>query len=320
MTQPDFIREGILDARPQLKLHRLSLQPLLGPIPGNTWETSAVFNPAVAVRGDKTVLLYRACDLPFTDAQGKHTHYTSFIGYAESTDGLHFSRLPEPVFRGNEVYEVRGVEDPRVVWLDERYLMTYTAFGGRHAGDWHIALTESVDLVHWENHRILLRGTDKDGALLPVRRNGEYFLFHRRDPDIWLCHTPDLDHFHDHRVILSPIGEHWEAVKVGIAGPPVETKRGWLLLYHAVDRDHVYRLGAALLDKENPYHVLSRLSYPIFEPELAWEKNGLVPNVVFSCGAVSAEDGLWVYYGGADTAIGVAFATWAEIDGAFVIN
>ncbi|RIV23237.1 glycosidase [Alicyclobacillaceae bacterium I2511] len=304
--------------KPRLTLHRLAFDPLLQPVPSHTWETSAVFNPAVAVREDRTVLLYRTSDLPFTDAHGKTTHYTSSIGYAESTDGLHFSRRPEPVFQGNAAYEIRGVEDPRVVWLEDHYWMTYTAFGGRHAGDWHIALTESKDLIHWENHRILLRGTDKDGALLPARPHGEYFLFHRRDPDIWLCHTADLKHFHDHRVILSPIGDQWEAVKVGIAGPPLETEHGWLLLYHAVDKNHVYRLGAALLDKENPYHVLSRLSYPILEPELPWEKNGLVPNVVFSCGARPTEDGLWVYYGGADTVIGIAFATWAEIELALV--
>lgn len=301
----------------KLQLHRVSAKPLLGPIPWHAWEASAIFNPAVAVKGDKVVLLYRASDLPFKDVHGKTAKYTSSLGYAESTDKREFSRFPEPIFRGQERYESRGVEDPRIVQIDGRYFMTYTAFGGHHAGDWHIALSESEDLIHWDSHRILMRGTDKDGALLPTRVGDEFFLFHRREPDVWLCHTQDLEHFHDHRAILSPIGQNWQSVKVGIAGPPVEMNNGWLLIYHAVDSANVYRLGAALLDKTNPYHVLARLPYPILEPKLNWEVKGLIPNVVFSCGALAAEDGLYVYYGAADTVIGLAYASWVEINAAF---
>lgn len=98
----------------------------------------------------------------------------------------------------------------------------------------------------------------------------------------------------------------WESKKIGIAGPPIRTDEGWLLIYHGVSNNSVYTLGIALLDLTDPSKVISRQKEPILEPELVWEKEGCVPNVVFSCGQIETEDDLLVYYAGADTVIGVA--------------
>lgn len=294
-------------------LVRLCERPILGPRSEHPWEAAAVFNPGVAQQGDRTVLLYRAADLPFTE-YGHPTAYHSCIGYASSTDGIHFTRNDAPVFVGSLPQEARGVEDPRVTFLDGRFYMVYTAFGGRGPGDWRLAMADSDDLLHWEHRRILLDETNKDGALLPARMGGRYYLFHRREPSIWICDSSDGLHWEHHRIVMTPRGEGWESVRIGIAGPPLLLPEGWLLLYHAVDRQRVYRLGAALLDKNDPGRVLVRLDQPVFFPRLSWECQGLVPNVVFSCGAAALPDRLLVYYGAADTWIGVAGLPWHAID------
>ncbi|MDI3317368.1 MAG: glycosidase [Bacillota bacterium] len=285
------------------RLRRLSERPILEPDPAHRWEAAAVFNPGAVVRKGRVVLLYRGSDRPFR-AEGEP--YVSAIGYAESTDGLHFARRPRPVMVGDGGQARRGVQDPRVVPMDDRYYMVYTAFGGRGPGDYRIALAASRDLVHWGGRRVLLEEPNKDGALLPDRPDGRYYLFHRRPPDIWLAVSGDLHRWEDHRVILRPRPGSWESSRIGIGPQPLRTDQGWLLIYHGVDERNTYRLGAALLDPRDPFRVLDRLPDPILEPELDWEREGLVPDVVFSCGAVDLGDRFLVYYGAADTRIGVA--------------
>lgn len=138
------------------------------------------------------------------------------------------------------------------------------------------------------------------------KNNGKYVLFHRRMPDIWIAYSDDLVNWYNHKIIMSPKSHTWESKKIGIAGPPIKREDGWLLIYHGVDNNNVYRLGVALLDLKDPSKVIARQKEPILEPELDWEINGLVPNVVFSCGAVEVNDMYYVYYGAADTHIGVA--------------
>lgn len=136
-------------------------------------------------------------------------------------------------------------------------------------------------------------------------------MLHRRYPNIWIAFADSLEPlkketFKDHTEILKTRPNSWECARVGIAGPPVKVKHGWMLIYHAADDKNVYRLGAALLDEKDPTKVLSRQQEPILEPELDWEINGAIPNVVFSCGQVEIGDDIFVYYGGADEKIGVA--------------
>ncbi|WP_026487091.1 glycoside hydrolase family 130 protein [Caldanaerobius polysaccharolyticus] len=291
------------------KLKRLSDKPVLSPIKEHGWERAAVFNAAAIYEGGKFHLFYRASDNEFvlnTEKPEEMYKFVSSIGYAVSDDGVSFERLSEPIMVGETEQEGWGVEDPRITKVDDRYYMLYTGFGGRDWTDFRICMAWSDDLKHWEGHKVVLDEPNKDAALLPEKVNGKYVLFHRRMPHIWIAYSEDLITWTDHKIVMSPIPGTWESKKIGIAGPPIKREDGWLLIYHGVDDNNVYRLGAALLDLRDPSKVVARQAEPILEPELKWEKEGLVPNVVFSCGAVEADGVYYVYYGGADTHIGVA--------------
>lgn len=290
-----------------IRLQRLVTSPVLVPDPTHPWEQAAVFNPAVVYENGIFHLLYRACDQPFRfDAPVPAARFTSVIGHATSRDGIHFERDPAPVLAGQGPQEAWGVEDPRITRISDTYYMLYTAFGGRTWTDYRIALAWSRDLVHWEGRRILLDEPNKDAALFPERIGGRYVLLHRREPDIWLAWSDDLRVWTDHRVLMQPRDGAWDSLKIGAAGPPIRTDDGWLLFYHGVDGRRTYRLGVALLDARDPARVLARQAEPVLEPELDWERRGLVPEVVFSCGAADVGDSYYVYYGAADTVIGVA--------------
>ena len=192
--------------------------------------------------------------------------------------------------------------------------MTYTGYGGRFEGDYRISLASSRNLTDWKRHGVLLDETNKDAALFPEKIDGRYLMLHRRPPDIWLAYSDDLLHWHGHQRIMKPLPEsNWECLKIGAAGPPFKTENGWILIYHGVSADRHYSLGIALLDLEDPSKVVVRQRQPILEPKMKWERNGHVPNVVFSCGQVIHGDELYVYYGGADTVIGVASVKIEEL-------
>jgi predicted GH43/DUF377 family glycosyl hydrolase len=291
------------------KLKRICNQPVLTPVKNHPWEKTAVFNPAAFYKNGVFHLFYRAADKPFildTEKPLEENKFTSSIGYAVSHDGIHFKRFDEPMLTGKGVQEAWGMEDPRVTKIGDTYYMVYTGFGGRDWTDIRISMVESKDLLTWHNSRILLDEPNKDGALLPEKINGRYFLFHRRIPSIWVSYSDDLINWSDHKVILNPRAGKWDSNKIGLAGTPVKIEDGWLMIYHGVDEENKYRLGAALLDKNDPSKVIAVQDEPILEPELDWEVNGLVPNVVFSCAGVIADKILYVFYGAADTVIGVA--------------
>lgn len=290
-----------------IRLTRLADEPVLTPDPSRPWERAAVFNPAVVYENGLFHLLYRACDRPFRlDTPVPRHRFTSVIGHATSRDGIHFQRDPQPVLTGRGAQEAWGVEDPRVTRLGSEYVMLYTAFGGRSWDDVRIAMARSRDLVHWEDRRIVLDEPNKNAALFPERVGGRYVLLHRRHPDIWIAWSEDLRGWTDHRVLMRPREGAWDCRKIGAAGPPMRIPEGWLLFYHGVDERGTYRLGVALLDPDDPSRVLARQAEPVLEPEREWERRGLVPGVVFSCGAAEVGDAYYVYYGAADTVIGVA--------------
>lgn len=291
------------------KLRRLTQKPILSPIKEHEWEKSAVFNTAAIYIDNKFHLFYRASNNGFalnTKKPEEKYKFVSSIGYAVSSDGINFERFDDPLIIGETDQEEWGVEDPRITKIDDKYYMLYTGFGGRDWTDFRICMVWSDDMKDWKGHRIVLDEPNKDAGLLSEKIDGKYVLFHRRVPDIWIAYSEDLINWTDHKIIMSPIPGTWESKKIGIAGPPIKREDGWLLIYHGVDDNNVYRLGAALLDLNDPSKVIARQKEPILEPELDWEINGLVPNVVFSCGAVEANGMYYVYYGGADTHIGVA--------------
>jgi predicted GH43/DUF377 family glycosyl hydrolase len=293
-----------------IRLKRLSDKPVLVPKAENEWERAAVFNTAAIYDNGLFHLIYRATDI---GPHAKYGKYTSRLGYAVSKDGINFMRLDKPVMSNETEQELRGLEDPRIVKIDGIYYMMYTGFGDRFDDDYRICLATSKNLIDWERKGVVLDEPNKDASLFPEKVEGKYVMLHRRYPDIWIAFSDDLKNWYDHKPILKPIPNTWESTRVGIGGPPIKTKDGWFLIYHAADDNNVYRLGAVLLDLEDPSKVIARQKQPILEPELKWEKEGYIPNVVFSCGNAVKDDTIYVYYGGADTVIGVATLEMKDI-------
>jgi len=292
------------------KLKRLQDKPVLSPDERHDWEKAAVFNAAVIYDNNLFHMFYRASDSPFfldTEKPDPERKFTSVLGYASSTDGIHFKRYDEPVLRPSGLNDSWGIEDPRLTKIDDTYYLLYTSFGGRDWNDIRVTMVSSPDLKQWSEPVVLLPDEpNKNAALLPEKINGKYVLFHRRHPSIWTAVSDDLIHWTDHTEIMAPRKGKWDSKKIGIAGPPLKIKDGWLMIYHGVDENNTYRLGAALLDEHNINRIKARQDEPILEPELDWEVKGLIPNVVFSCGECIVNNHLYIYYGAADTHIGVA--------------
>ncbi len=295
-----------------IRLERLTKTPILEPKPHHQWEKAAVFNTAAVSDNGLIHLIYRATDITSNGKQGK---YINSLGYAVSADGIHFNRLENPILGNDVPQELRGPEDPRIVKIGSTFYMMYTGYGGRFDGDYRISLATSQNLIHWDRQGVMLDEPNKDASLLPEKVNGRYLLFHRRAPDIWVAFSEDLKTWSDHQSVMSPVPEsNWESDKIGLGGPPLKTDQGWLLIYHGVGGNpRRYSLGIALLDLDDPTLVIARQTSPILTPELNWEINGYVPNVVFSCGQVVLGNDLYVYYGGADQVIGVAAMSMSDI-------
>jgi predicted GH43/DUF377 family glycosyl hydrolase len=292
-----------------LQLKRLSETPILSPIWEHEWEREAVFNAGAIYVDGLFHLFYRGANNRFkltTEKPLEHEKFVSAIGHAISTDGVHFARFDQPVLTGSGQQEAWGVEDPRITQIGDTYYMLYTAFGGRDWQDYRPALCTSKNLIDWQGHKVLLDEPNKDVALFPEQIDGRYVMLHRREPHIWMAFSADLESWTDHQIIMRTIPGGWESEKIGIAGPPHKTEQGWVLFYHAVDDRSCYRLGVALLDLQDPTKVIARYPHPVLSPETTWERYGLVPNVVFSCGSVEKDGAFFVYYGGGDSCMSVA--------------
>lgn len=295
-----------------IELERLSDRPILEPKARHNWEAAAVFNTGAIQYNGLVHLIYRATDITSNGSEGR---YINSLGYAVSSDGVRFNRLEDPILINDVEQELRGPEDPRVVELDNTFYMMYTGYGGRFDGDYRICLASSKNLINWERHGVMLDEANKDASLFPEKIDARYVMLHRRPPDIWIAYSDDLKNWHDHQIVMQVRPESdWECEKIGVGGPPIKTPAGWFLIYHGVSADKRYCLGAAMLDLHDPSKVIGRQTDPILEPELDWEINGYVPNVVFSCGQAQLGDDLLVYYGGADTVIGVAGMRLSDID------
>jgi len=292
-------------------MERFKGNPILEPISRHAWEARAVFNAAAVYVGGRVSILYRAVG----------NDGVSRLGYASSLDGYQVEkRLSSPVFEPGNDTEKDGCEDPRLTLLDEQCIMAYTALRDRVSSAHQIALTSigTDDFINkrwnWGERWTPFAGVrNKDAAILPCKVNGRYVMFHRVDPDICIAYSDDLQHWSDIRAIVGPRLGKWDCMKVGAAGPPIEISEGWLFIYHGVNFDRVYRLGAIILDKNDPERVIYRSESPILEPTTDYERFGRVPNVVFSCGAILMDDKLLIYYGGADTVVCVAACDLAEL-------
>jgi predicted GH43/DUF377 family glycosyl hydrolase len=311
--------------RHEVLFHRHPRNPILSaadwPYPVNS-----VFNCGAARLADGTTLLLCRVE----DRSGR-----SHLCAARSADGVTGWQIdPAPtllpdVERFPE--EIWGIEDPRITYIAElgKYAVLYTSYSRGGPGV-SLALTE--DFRCFERYGVVMPPEDKDAALLPRRIGGHWALLHRpvtswQGAHIWISYSPDLRHWGSHKLILrARQGGWWDANKIGLSPPPVETSRGWLIIYHGVRQTAagcLYRLGLALLDLQTPERCLLRGDTWVFGPEEPYERQGDVANVVFPCGYTIAPDGdtMNLYYGCADTCIAVATASiraligWLECHG-----
>ena len=290
---------------------RLSETPILSPSESG-FESSGTFNPAVIRRGDKFVMLYRA-----QDAAG-----TSRLGYAESTNGVHFTKRFGAVLAPEAEYEKGGgVEDPRLTELGGRYYLTYTGYNLKDA---QLCLAESMDLIHWKRLGVILpayqgkwnRGWTKSGAIVSERIAGKYWMYWLgtaadKTDQMGISSSTDLLHWTEEldAPILPRRPGKFDSRVVEPGPPPLLTSKGIVLIYNGADDKLVYRTGIAVFDRNDPRKVLYRSDEPVFGPEKEWEKVGQVPNVVFVEGMAKHGKEWLFYYGGADKFVGVASAS-----------
>lgn len=275
-----------------------------------------VFNPGATTLQDGTTLLLCRVE----DRTGR-----SHLCAARSADGVGgwtIDAAPTLIADPQRPEELWGLEDPRITFVPSlgKYAVAYTAFGKGGPGV-SLALTE--DFVHFERCGLVMQPDDKDAALLPRLIDGMYALVHRPIAEtgahVWISYSPDLRSWGGHRMMLQARrGGWWDANKVGLSPPLIETERGWLMLYHGVRTTasgSLYRLGVALFDLERPSHLLLRGDEWIFGPEEKYETHGDVANVAFPCGTTVGSDGdtLNLYYGAADTSIAMAQGSLREI-------
>jgi predicted GH43/DUF377 family glycosyl hydrolase len=278
------------------------------PFPCNT-----VFNAAATKFGDEYLLLMRVEDLA-----GR-----SVLLIARSADGYHFEVDSVPAMEPSKQepfrqYERRGVEDPRITYLEGYYYIMYTAYSRYGA---RLALARTLDFKDFERIGCISEPENKDGCLFPRKIGDRYVRLDRPYGggigNIWLSYSDDLLHWGDSVVVMTTRAGYWDADRIGAGVPPIETEHGWLEIYHGVKNTSagpIYRMGAALLDIEDPSKVLCRSAVPVLTPKEYYERVGDVGNVVFACGAIMEEDGkLKIYYGAADTCICLGFANVHEL-------
>lgn len=300
-----------------LKLKRYVKNPILRPT-NFSWENKAVFNGGVCEFNKSIYLLYRA--------QGDDM--VSQFGLAKLSDPYTLSErlndpfmLPEP----NSEYEVKGIEDPRITKIGETYYIVYVG-ASKYPNDFtpdpnditsewrvRVSLASTQDFKVVTRHGVIIDHVDsKDAALFPEKINNQYVLIHRIIPVTKVAISEDLMRFKERGSLFGPRPGMWDSQKVGIGAPPFKTQYGWLIFYHGVDDKQVYRLGAAILGSD-PTVTLARTEEPILEPQLIYEKEGLVPNVVFTCGALETDNEYLIYYGAADCVICLATILKSEV-------
>jgi beta-1,2-mannosidase len=295
------------------------------------WDEKDVFNPAAVVKDGKVYLLFRA-----EDKIGKYAG-TSRLGLANSDDGLHFTKMPAPVFYPDndsmKIYEWEGgVEDPRVVESEDgKYVLTYTAYDGNLA---RLCLATSTDLQHWTKHGLVLQGKYKDtwsksGAIIAKQQgekiiaqkiNGKYWMYFG-DTDLFMATSEDLIHWQPLeengkiKSVLKPRPGYFDSRLVESGPYALSTEAGILLLYNGMNLDEggdttlakgAYCAGQALFDKNDPSKLIDRLENNFLKPDKPYEITGQVNQVCFIEGLVPYKGKWFLYYGTADSKIAVA--------------
>lgn len=286
------------------------LAPCIWPYPVN-----AVMHPGAIRVNNETVLLVRV-----EDAQG-----TSHLTVARSRDGFaNWLIDTEPTMCGNvsDRSEARGIEDARIVWLEEQkqFAITYISYG-RDGRAVSLAITRNFKT--FARLGSMLPPDDGDACLFPRRFNGRFALLHRPlvqgQDHIWMSLSPDLKHWGDHRPLIRTRPEHWDCHRVGLACQPIECSQGWLLFYHGVQEKRdgpIYRVGIALLGRDEPWRVLRRSTDWIMEPKEPYECDGDIGGMVFPTGAIVnvLTNEINLYYGTAQGSVAVATAELQSVE------
>jgi len=282
------------------------------------YPANAVFNPGAVRLADGTTLLLCRVE----DYRG-HSHLCAAV----SQNGIDSWRIdPRPTLPADPAghpEELWGIEDPRIVWHPdlEKYSVTYTAYS---YGGPCVALALTKDFKKFERYGVCMPPDDKDAALLPHKIGGSWAMIHRPAASfggahIWISYSPDLRHWGSHKIMMmARRGGWWDAGKIGLSTPLIETPEGWLMLYHGVRRTasgSLYRWGLALFDLETPEKCILRGDPWVFGPRENYETIGDVGGSVFPCGYTIGEDGdsINIYYGGADSCVALATGRISEL-------
>ncbi|HVZ11503.1 MAG TPA: hypothetical protein VG965_00570 [Patescibacteria group bacterium] len=307
------------------KFTRYGGNPIITPTLELDWQARGTFNPAAIYEDGKIHIVYRA----------QAANGTSVLGYASSRDGFHIDEnLDYPIYTPRENFEKKpsgqgnsGCEDPRLTKIGDRLYLTYTAYDGANPPRVALSSISLSDFLskkwNWDTPKLVSPPgvDDKDACIIKKVKGEGYIAFHRLGNVIWLDFLRDLE-FPEKKYLTGGIiaqarKDKWDNVKIGIGAPPIETEHGFILLYHGVSEPgFIYKMGAMLLDLEDPRKIISRTDSPLLEPEMEYELKGEVPNVVFGCGAVVVEGVIYMYYGGGDSVVGVAtmpLATLLEV-------
>lgn len=278
------------------------------------YPVQTVHNAAVTKFGNEYLMIFRS-------------HLDTgrcILGKAISLDGFHFEVSDKPFMVPEKdgsfsEYEEYGIEDPRITYIDNEYLITYSAYS-RHGV--RIGLAKTKDFKHIERFSLITEADYRNVVLFPEKFNGLYARLDRPHSEIspwsiWISYSPDLKYWGESQLIMKPELYHWDEMKIGPGAPPIKSSRGWLNIYHGVFPTmdgSVYRLGVALHDLHDPSKIIAVGNRWILQPEEIYEITGYVHNVVFSCAAVPEDDGtVKIYWGGADKVMCVGTANIDEL-------
>lgn len=246
--------------------------------------------------------------------KANQTYLTSIshLRVARSSDGISFEIEESPGLAAYTKYETFGLEDARISLIDGTYYINYVAVSPAGVAT---ALASTNNFVKFERHGIIFCPDNKDVVIFPEKVNGKYYAIHRpasglfQKNDMWTAESNDLICWGNHKYLMGPSAKGWDCNKIGAGAVPVRIEAGWLEVYHGVDNNQRYCLGAVLLNADKPWKVLARSTEPIFEPMEDYERSGFFSNVVFTCGLLCEQDKLKIYYGAADT-----YICYAELD------
>lgn len=208
-----------------------------------------------------------------------------------------------PLLQGEGEDEAFGIEDCRVVQLDDTYYLTFTAVSAHGVG---VGMRTTKDWKTFEKHGMIIPPHNKDCAIFEEKINGKYYALHRPSSVdlggnyIWLAESPDGKHWGNHKCIIKTRSNNWDSKRVGAGAAPIKTAKGWLEIYHGANADHQYCLGAFLMDLNNPAKVIGQTDGPIMKPQEDYELSGFFGHVVFTNGHITNGDELTIYYGAAD--------------------